>query len=104
MTQRNAMAVLALVTLLSSFAWVVAEKGGKVNLNVASVRQLEGLPGIGPALAGRIIDHRKKNGPFKRIEDLMNVRGIGEKKFLQLEDRITAGEEPPKKAVPAKKS
>ena len=92
MTQRNAIAAVAMVILLYSFAWTLAVKGEKVNLNLASARQLEALPGIGPALAQRIIDHRKKNGPFKRIEDLMNVRGIGEKKFLQLEDRITVGE------------
>ncbi len=40
----------------------------------------------------RILDHRKKNRPFKRIEDLMNVPGIGEKKFFQLEDRFRVGE------------
>ena len=92
MTQRNAIVAVAMVILLYSFAWTLAVKGEKVNLNLASARQLEALPGIGPALAQRIIDHRKKNGPFKRIEDLMNVRGIGEKKFLQLEDPITVGE------------
>ena len=92
MTQRNAIVAVAVVILLSSFAWALAVKGEKVDLNLASGRQLESLPGIGPALAQRIIDHRKKNGPFKRIEDLMNVRGIGEKKFLQLENEITVGE------------
>ena len=79
MTQRNAVAAVAMVLLLYSSAWALAVKSEKVNLNVASARQLEGLPGIGPALAQRIIDHRKKNGSFTRIEDLMNVRGIGEK-------------------------
>ncbi len=97
MTQRNAVAAVAMVLLLYSSAWALAVKSEKVNLNVASARQLEGLPGIGPALAQRIIDHRKKNGSFKRIEDLMNVRGIGEKKFVQLEDRITVGEPASKK-------
>lgn len=67
----------------------------KVDINVATASELESLPGIGPALARRIIEHRKKNGPFKRIEDLMNVRGIGEKKFLDLEERITVGKESP---------
>ena len=92
MKQRNAIAGVATVILLYSFAWALAVKGEKIDLNLASGRQLESLPGIGPALAQRILDHRKKNGLFKRIEDLMNVRGIGEKKFLQLEDEITIGE------------
>ena len=99
MTQRNAIAAAAVVILLYSFSWALGVNGEKVDLNLASGRQLESLPGIGPALAQRIIDHRKKNGPFKRIEDLMNVRGIGEKKFLQLENSITVGE-PASKAKP----
>ena len=92
MTQRNAIAAAAMVILLYSCTWALAVKGEKVDLNLASGRQLESLPGIGPALAQRIIDHREKNGPFRRIEDLMNVRGIGEKKFLKLEDGIRVGE------------
>ena len=103
MTQRNAIAAVAMVILLCSFAWALAVKGEKVDLNLASGRQLESLSGIGPALDQRIIDHRKKNGPFRRIEDLMNVRGIGEKKFLQLEDGITVGE-PASKTRPKTKT
>ncbi len=90
MQKPRLMAALATIVLLSGFAWALVEKE-RVDLNRAGARQLESLPGIGPALAQRIIDHRQKNGPFKRIEDLMNVRGIGEKKFLQLEDRIRVG-------------
>jgi len=60
-----------------------------VNLNTATVAQLESLPGIGPKTAVRIIDHRQKNGAFKKIEELMNVRGIGEKSFLKLKPLIT---------------
>ncbi len=62
---------------------------GKVDINTASVTELDTLPGIGPAIAARIIDFRTRNGPFRRSEDLMNVRGIGEKKFLKLKGRIT---------------
>jgi comEA protein len=60
-----------------------------VNLNTASATQLEALPGIGKAMAERIVEYRQKNGAFKKAEDLMNVRGIGEKNFLKLKPLIT---------------
>ena len=62
-----------------------------VNLNTATVAQLESLPGIGAKTAQRIIEHRQKNGGFKKIEELMNVRGVGEKSFLKLKPLITVG-------------
>lgn len=65
-----------------------------VDLNTASVADLEGLPGIGRATAERIVEHRQKNGPFKKVEELMNVKGIGEKSFLRLKPLITVA--PPK--------
>jgi comEA protein len=55
-----------------------------INLNTATAAQLETLPGIGKATAERILEYRQKNGAFRKVEDLMNVRGIGEKSFLQL--------------------
>lgn len=60
-----------------------------VNINTATNTELETLPGVGPALATRIIEYRQKNGPFKKIEDLMSVRGIGEKSFLKLKPLVT---------------
>src|SRR6266516_4199810 len=62
---------------------------GIVNLNSASAAQFETLPGIGAKTAARIVEYRQKNGPFKKIEELMNVRGVGEKNFLKLKDHIT---------------
>ncbi len=60
-----------------------------VNLNTATVDQLDGLPGIGRAVAERIVEYRQKNGGFKKIEELMNVKGIGEKSFLKLKALVT---------------
>ena len=62
---------------------------GPVNLNSATVAQLERLPGVGAATAQRIIEYRQKNGAFKKAEELMNVRGIGEKSFLKLKPLVT---------------
>ncbi len=61
----------------------------KININTASVAELDTLPGIGPALAQRIIDYRTQHGDFKTIEDLKKVRGIGEALFNQIKDLIT---------------
>lgn len=69
-----------------------ADEVQQVNLNTATAEQFDSLPGVGPATAERILSYRDKNGPFKQIEDLMNVRGIGEKKFLKLRDRVTVGQ------------
>jgi competence protein ComEA len=60
-----------------------------INLNTATQRDLETLPGIGAATAARIIEYRKQKGPFKKIEELMNVQGIGEKSFLRIKSQIT---------------
>lgn len=63
--------------------------GNKVSLNHADKKQLESLPGIGPALADRILDHRKTQGGFKTIEELRKVSGIGDAKYNALKDKIT---------------
>ncbi len=74
------------------------EQDRKIDLNQATLEDLKDLPGIGTSTARRILEFREKNGPFERIEDLMNVRGIGEKKFLKLKDRITVGAAGPSSA------
>ncbi|MEO5740190.1 MAG: ComEA family DNA-binding protein [Vicinamibacterales bacterium] len=60
-----------------------------VNLNSATAEQIATLPGIGPKTAELVVQYRGKNGPFKKIEEIMNVRGVGEKSFLKIKDRLT---------------
>jgi competence protein ComEA len=60
-----------------------------VNINTASIKELDALPGIGAKTAALIVEYRQKNGPFKKIEELMNVRGVGEKAFLKLKPQLT---------------
>ncbi|MGG3688465.1 helix-hairpin-helix domain-containing protein [Caldifermentibacillus hisashii] len=62
---------------------------GKVNINQADASALDSLPGIGPSKAEAIIEYRETNGPFQKVEDLMNISGIGEKTFEKLKDQIT---------------
>ena len=65
-----------------------------VNLNTATVVELQELPGVGVKTAERIVQYREKNGPFKKIEELMNVQGIGEKSFLKFRAQLTVGTKP----------
>lgn len=60
-----------------------------INLNTATAAQIATLPGIGPKTADLVVQYRQKNGPFKKIEEIMNVRGVGEKSFLKLKSRLT---------------
>jgi competence protein ComEA len=77
----------------SAVATVLAlNPAGKVNINEADADTLDLLPHIGPALAQRIIDYRLAHGPFKRIEDINNVKGIGDAIFSAIKDLITVGD------------
>jgi competence protein ComEA len=62
------------------------------NLNSATATQIATLPGIGLKTADLVVQYRTKNGPFKKIEEIMNVRGIGEKSFLKIKDRLSVAE------------
>jgi len=66
-----------------------AAPAAAVNINTAPASELQTLPGIGAKVAERIVEYRQKNGPFKKVEDLMNVRGVGEKNFLKLKPHVS---------------
>ena len=81
------------LTPLSALAQKSAASGkaaatDKVNLNSATLEQLQTLPGVGPSVAKRILEHRTKNGKFNKIDEIINVKGIGEKKFQKMKDRL----------------
>ena len=65
---------------------------GLININTATIEELDTLPGIGPSTAQKIIEYRESNGPFAAIENIMDVTGIGEAKFAKIKDQITVGE------------
>lgn len=68
-------------------------KSKKININTASLAELQKLPRIGEKVAQRIIEYRKEHGKFKKIEELMKIPGIGEKIFNNLKDLITVGDQ-----------
>jgi competence protein ComEA len=61
----------------------------KININSASARDLESLPRVGPVMAQRILSFRKDHGPFQSIDELRQIKGIGEKTLARIRDRIT---------------
>jgi competence protein ComEA len=79
---------LMLAVIAAVMVGSVAESGeatGVVNINTASSEQLELLPRVGPALAGRIVEFRDANGPFQSVDEIVAVKGIGERSFEMLE-------------------
>jgi competence protein ComEA len=97
---RTPLSLFALAVLLSSPVAFAASQDARtsakapsappmVNINTAPAAELQTLPGVGPATAARIVEYRQKNGPFKKLEELMNVRGMGEKTFLKLRPQLT---------------
>lgn len=77
--------LVGIFSIIASIGMAIAA----VNINTASQSELESLPGVGPAKAKAIIDYRKANGGFKHLEDLKNVKGIGDKSFQKLRSEIS---------------
>lgn len=69
----------------------------KIDINLASAKELQELPGVGPKTADAIIQFRKKSGPFRRVEDLLAIRGISETRLAKMRPYITVGSPPPPK-------
>ncbi len=72
------------ITALAAASMSLPQNEERININTASVEELERLPGIGPALASRIIEHRRKHGPFKRPQDIIIVRGMSAKLYRRI--------------------
>ena len=86
---RKVYCVLIFVALVSFVGGVaVAEDNAKININTATVEELSVLKGIGEKKAHSIVEHRKETGPFDSIEDLKDVKGIGDKIFNKIKDLI----------------
>lgn len=92
MSKLFAVIMVAVLTAALMPAGAAAESSDEtININTAGSAELQQLPRIGPKVAQRILDYREQNGKFDRIEDLMKVRGIGEKTFEGLKNLISVG-------------
>lgn len=95
---RGALAIaLAVVFLCSSVGAQKSLPTVPINLNTATSEQLQELPGIGQATAKKIIEMRQKSGPFRRVEDLLAIRGISDKRLAKIRPYITLSAPPPAK-------
>ncbi len=83
-----ALILVALAVAVVAGAAESVQPSGVVNINTASSEELELLPRVGPALAGRIIEFREANGPFRTVDEILAVKGIGESSFEKLEPFI----------------
>jgi len=104
LTVRSLMVGLAALLVLCATARADKQPPAKpIDINVANVKELQELPGVGPVTAQRIIDMRQKSGRFKRVEDLLAIRGISQKKLDAMRPYVTVSA-PPTAATPAQKN
>jgi len=90
--------LVGLVTLIATIGMAIAA----VNINTATQEELESLPNVGPVKAKAIIDYRKTNGNFKTIDDVKNVKGVGDKTFDKLKSQLSVSGATVVEAAPAK--
>ena len=97
--KRFVAAALAAVLAFGMSAGVAQAADSKapkvVNINTATAAQFAELPGVGEKLAARIVEHRQKQGPFKATQELMNVKGIGEKNLQKLQPYLSVSDAKP---------
>jgi len=84
--------IVAMTAIAAPTLTAVDDQVKKININTATLTELQQLPRIGEKIAQRIIEFRNQNGDFKKIEELLKVKGIGEQMFSRLKDKITVGE------------
>lgn len=89
MKARTILSIVLMTALAGNVLAATAAAVGQVNVNTASVQELQRLPRVGPALAQRIVEFRSANGPFKTPDELTRVKGIGEKSILTLKPYVT---------------
>lgn len=80
-----------LLVIASVIAFSISPAWGAVDINTATVAQLESVNGIGPKKAEAIVEYRKKNGPFKSVDDLENVKGLGKASIEKMRGEISVG-------------
>ena len=90
MQHRRLLTLILVALAVTAVTWTAesSQPSGVVNINTASSEELELLPRVGPALAGRIIEFREANGPFQTVDEILAVKGIGENSFEKLKPFI----------------
>ena len=100
LANQSFLSCLLLVALVAGVALAQGKKtppAKPIDLNAATIKELEELPGVGPVMAQRIIEARQKSGRFRRVEDLLAIRGISTKRLEKLRPYITVSPPPPGK-------
>jgi competence protein ComEA len=100
MKRLKSIITFSFVLMLISSTGFTTETSSKVNINKATIQELTQLPGIGESTAKNIAAYREKVGGFKTIDEIKNVKGIGEKKFERIKDLITIEDKPKEKQNP----
>jgi comEA protein len=86
--RKSIVCVLVALAVVAVFGVEASQPSGVVNINTAGAEELQLLPRVGPSLAGRIVEFREANGPFRTVDEILAVKGIGESSFEKLEPYI----------------